>query len=576
MRASALLLAALLAATLVPVPAAAADATLRWSYRLSLPDPGSGNVRVELAIDGAKDVVAKFDFLVDGRAAVTNLTGGPSTPLATREDGFAFDVDGPESFRYDVRVEQVSFRGDERLAHAGTDFALFKAETLQLAFTYSYYEGSTWRNETTVEVAPPPGWTAQTPWARGADGRFVLGDEVLPRGYVAMGDFKEVREFDAGGKRVRYARLGDPGAFEARMESYMANATPYYEGVYGPGVGDVVLVVNAPAPMFHGGLGGVDSLFLHEDVDLKTLSHEYAHVFQRWASREEAPGSTIWVNEGDADYHGAFALYATGEWTAAQVNEFFREARADERDPKLARAVLADAAYGSDLEKFAYRKGALVLHEIDARVRAATDGARGLPEVLRALNAELGDRARELTNEDVARVLAEVAGEDLSDVLSSYVLGTAWPPERVFVPEGRLVVASLALDPPQAAPGARVDATVVVANAGTAPLSAPLTLRAAWGDETRHVNLSVGESGNVTFPLVAPLAPGAYELIALGENATLRVLRPADVRLTRVELPERAFAGVAARVAVALANVGELPGRANVAVSLDGEVVAEE
>ena len=51
-----------------------------------------------------------------------------------------------------------------------------------------------------------------------------------------------------------------------------------------------------------GFLGGfADSFFVHEDADLRTVAHEYAHVWQLFGTEERAGDATVWLNEGDAE-----------------------------------------------------------------------------------------------------------------------------------------------------------------------------------------------------------------------------------------------------------------------------------
>lgn len=564
-RPRAFLALALVAGLLAPhAPAAAqAEPVIRWSYTVSVPEPESGNVRVRLEIDGAKDIVASFTFSTHApRAEAGNVTGLPGTPLEVGDGTVRFDVDGREGFTYDVAVVQPAFREGERLQHVGRDFALFKMESVQLEFRYSFFAGKTWRNETTVTFDAPAGWSAAGAWPRATDGAYVVpGGEVLPRGYVAMGPFLEDRTFDAAGKRFRYVRMGEPGEFEPRLETFLANATPFYEAVYGPGVGTDLLVVNAPDPMYNGGLGGVDSLFLHQDVDVRILAHEYAHVFQLFATEESPPSTTLWVNEGDADYHSAFALYATGEWTAGEVNRFFEDARDDETKSETQGRALVEATYGSTLEKFAYHKGAIVLHALDAAMREASAGRAGVSDLLRELNRLHGPRdaalaGESVTNAEVAGLASHVAGADLSDFFARYVNGTDWPARAEFVPEGRLAVERLDLDAQRAPPGANVTARATLVNRGTASLDDVVELRVdgTVADEAR-VTLDIGESKNVTLRFVAP-APGDHDVSVLGDVTTFHSLLPADLRLRTVSIPALR-AGVEAHVFLTVENVGE-------------------
>lgn len=569
---------------LAALPAGAADssiATIDWTYEVSLA-PGGGAVRVQLTIAGADDIVASFTFGTDD-PDVSNVTAGANTPLKDAPgEGVRFDVDGTESFAYDVRVEENAFREGERLAHVGDDFALFKAERLQLQFRYSYYPDKPFANRTTVHLRAPDGWQARGPWALAEHGGgYVLPpDDVLPRGYVVFGPVSSETTYELAGKRYHYVRLGAPAPFEAEMARFVENATPYYEAVYGPGVAEDVLIVSAPDPMFQGGLGGTNSLFVHEDVDIKTFAHELAHVFQLFSSREDAPPTTIWLTEGDADYHSALALFTTGLWTAQQVEDFFAEARKDKSDPALRDAILSEALYGGDLERFAYHKGLLVLDALDARLRESSGGAVGLSDLLRRLNLDHGLCSTEacrapVTNEEIARVASELAGADVSDIVSAYVLGTQWPETRSFAAAGELAVDAFEVSPARAAPGENVTVRATVANRGTSEIEQLVELRMdGAGVATRDVTLAVGGSTDILFTMQAPESPGDHQVALHNARANLTVLRPADVVATRITLDPSPYAERDTTVTFELRNRGEINGSASATILLAGHALA--
>lgn len=548
--------------------APAREAELSWVWTLA-PDPARGVVRVTLDIAGAAGIVTRFTFL-EGASPVGNVTPGPGTILTPNalRGGFDVDVDGRESFSYDADPRRAAFRPGEELAHVGLDFALFKAESVALAYTYQFYEGYTLRNRTTVRLVAPEGWGAAAPWAREGDG-FALGpDEVVPRGFVAFGEFRERIERDVAGVRVEYARLGAQASFEPDLFSYLERATPYLRAVYGPSAAPRVLVVNAPDPMLRGGLGGVASLFVHEDADLRTLAHEYVHTHQRFGTEERAGASAIWLSEGDADLHGALSLLAADAWSPRLVEEFFAEAERDRFDPVVRDAPLWDATHGStwegrSLERFAYHKGLVVLRALDAEILAATSGRAGLPDLLRALNAAHGDPTGAgagvaVTNEEVARVADELAGRDLSAFFARYVQGGEWPDAPRFVPAGDIEVRALRLDPPRAQPGTLVSVAIDVTNRGTRPVARDLSVLVDGVEQiVVPASLAVGQSLTLRAEVTAG-PPGDHVVAVLHERATLRSLTPAAPAIARVTLvPTKPVEGGSFDVLVFVENRGE-------------------
>lgn len=571
---------ALLALALLVLPSGVAAAPERvvdvaWTYTLSLPDPESGNVRVDIGLSGAEGAITRFTFVTGShREPITNVTGGPTTLLDIDPlvGTVAFDVDGDESFSFDVAMERAAFKPGETLAHVGADFALFKAESAALAYSYRFYEGVVVRNVTTVRLVPPAGWQEAAPWRSIGKGEYALaGSEAAPRGFVVMGPFRKVTDIPVDGRVFRHVQLGAEPTFTPDLRAYFEGATPYYRAVYGRSPA-YVLIVSAPDPMFRGGLGATDSLYVHETADLRTLAHEYAHVHQRFGTEERVGLSSMWLAEGDADWHGALSLHAADLWSPMQVQRSFDEAAADARVPSFRDERLADVSYGMmtpdgrSLERFAYHKGSIVLRALDEEL--AQRG--GVAEMLRRLNARHGDPTNEagvepVGNQEAREVAEEVAGRDLDAFFAKYVHGTEWPTPPAFRPEGELVVEGLALTPSRASPGERVRATVVLANQGTAPVErdVPLLLDGATVG-TRRVALEVGGSATLEYGLVAG-PPGDHDVRVLYERAVLHSLLPADLKVTGVSLlPTRPAAGSTARLLVFVENAGEEAGVAHV------------
>lgn len=557
------------------LPSDASPRTLRWEYALALDAADHGLVHVEVRLQGMRCAITEFSFATStasGEAANVSSVPGVDTPLRLSDGGFSFEVDSDEeAFAYDMRVTEPAFRPGEYLAYAGPDFALFKAESLQLTFRYSYYDAVPFVNETTVRFDLPAGWRSAAPWERiGADAYRLADDSVQPRGYVVAGRILHEESRAVGGKTLQYVRLGEPGAYEDGMWSYIEKATPYYGAVYGDGVGDRVLLVNAPDPMFRGGLGGTDSFFVHERVDLRTVAHEYAHVYQLFATIETPPGSSLWLHEGDAEYHSALSLAAAGVWTPSEVDLFLDEAQRDRRDAALAAARLPDAGYGNDLERFAYRKGSVVLRALDETLRRDTDGEVGLPHVLQRLNARHAPDARSaddarVTNDDVRRAAEDVAQLDLSAFFERFVLGPEWPVITPYVPDDQFALSAIRFDPPGARPGEGVTASVDVTNLGTRNLTR--TIEFQLGGETlarRQVALGVGARTTLDFGFLAP-EPGAHNVSIGYQRATFRSLTPPDINIQHVSFsPSTLRAGSSASLLVFLENRGEQAGTARV------------
>jgi hypothetical protein len=140
-----------------------------------------------------------------------------------------------------------------------------------------------------------------------------------------------------------------------------------------------LLIVGADDSMWRGGLSGPGSLYLHPDRPLisengtSTLVHEMVHV----AAGIRGERGDDWIAEGIAEFYSIELLRRSGLLSEARAERAFAWMRnhgrnvktlhaAHSRGPRTARAVT-------------------LLHALDAEVREASGGERGLDDVIRPL-----------------------------------------------------------------------------------------------------------------------------------------------------------------------------------------------
>lgn len=192
----------------------------------------------------------------------------------------------------------------------------------------------------------------------------------------------------------------------------------------------------------YGGLEHLDSTLVSvqpgqpaDDVGLLSfLAHEYAHAFnvKRLRPRELGPfdyenppaTASLWISEGLTTWLGDLALARSGAidvatWLALQSNHV----RALQSSPGRHRQTLADASLavwngttsgvGGDPRTTIsyYVKGPVVGLLLEARLRVATDGERGLDDLLRAAYARWSG-AVGFTAAEFEALAAERAGSD--------------------------------------------------------------------------------------------------------------------------------------------------------------------
>jgi len=595
LRAPALRLGAGVAVVLMLVPALLATPTVEattprvmtWDYAVKVEDPKSGLARVTMTFGNLEGIVTEITLrtvATEARPyAITNVTAGPGTDLTPTADGARIKVRSAlESFSFDVAVSRASHKAGQWNSILNEQFGLFRADAFALPFTYSYYQGKPFVWDMKVRIEPPAGWEVETPWPSAGVKRWdPPGNSTLPRGFVAMGPAESFhREATAAAStEFRYVRLGKALAHDGEVLPFLAAATPYYRSVYGDVAGPVILAVSAPSPMYEGGLGGPASLYVHESTDLRTLAHEYAHVFQAFATVDDPGRSSLWINEGDADFHSILALFATERWNRAEVDDWMRKA-SQFREKSEGKGRLVDAAYGP-AENIAYLKGAVLLAVLDDLLREDTAGAVTLATVLTTLNREFDASfsaapggPRQVGNEELKQVLLNLTRRDYSAFFERYVFGTEWPPfARLELPE-EVSLDDLVLDPARASSGERVTATLTVTNRGVKPLAKSYDLTVDGAKlAVFEVDVPVGETRTATATFsVAETGDHTVRVAYLERD--LRVLTPPSIRIQRVTtLPFEPAALATAQVFVYVENTGDRDGDLRLIVKRDDELL---
>ncbi|MCA1814584.1 MAG: hypothetical protein LC624_11675, partial [Halobacteriales archaeon] len=374
---------------------------------------------------------------------------------------------------------------------------------------------------------------------------------------------------------------------------YLEKATPYYQSIYGNVTGQRILVISAGAPMFTGGLGSTDSLFVHKNASRATIAHEYAHVWQQFQTIDEAGRSSIWLNEGDADLHGALSRFVTETQPGFGLGELRKEFKEEYdqavRDPVQLQPLTA-ANYGGPYEQVAYKKGLFTLLFLDHEVRNLTGQRYGLRDILAALNEEWQKvilprdiEHRRMSEEDVLRVVDRVVGQASTTTMrpfweryvtgsplggASHFTGADWPPYIEAPNEVPIVFSDLQLDEERILPGGELVAHATATNVHAAP-------------ETRNVQLVIDDQvvaqQDVTVPSLqathvtlraAAGAAGDHTARIAYLHAPFRVLTPAALAVERVAPSMAPQVGVPFDLEVVLRNTGEAPARTHVAADL--------
>lgn len=163
--------------------------------------------------------------------------------------------------------------------------------------------------------------------------------------------------------------------------------------------------------MWHGGLSGEDSFFVHGRIPLRsadntsTYLHELFHVWQPFQPGRDGR----WISEGLAEYYSLELQRRSG--------------RLSERGFQRGLALFArHGRFGIDLSRT--RKPAalnntapLIMHWLDTQIRRDSRGRRGLDDAVRALARE----GAPLTTASLLRAANHAGGRDFTALFRRYV-----------------------------------------------------------------------------------------------------------------------------------------------------------
>ncbi|HEV2126255.1 MAG TPA: M1 family aminopeptidase [Chloroflexota bacterium] len=282
-----------------------------------------------------------------------------------------------------------------------------------------------------VDFDIPKKWKLVTPWLQGCDERsYHVKDtiELTESGHF-IGEFTHSRVTAAG------------ATVEIGLGKALAKSAPLIEGVLksslstaarmlGPVPDQTFAVIADLEPKYSGGgtfVRSVSMLFqeppmlANRDEWGHIVTHELLHLWLGGAV-EPAAEQEYWLTEGFTDYLSNLVELRSGLITEARFWQRVREHHAKYlkqagtvslRDAGLQKGTYYDLVYSG---------GFLAALALDVEMRQSSKLAHGVPDLVRALNAEFGGRAR-FSPGDVARLATQLSGRDIAPFIRDYILG---------------------------------------------------------------------------------------------------------------------------------------------------------
>jgi hypothetical protein len=366
------------------------DAQYRAEFR-----PESGTIHVELRLSGKK-LPSRIEFQRDPRRHVA--FSGTGT-LDVQQDTVTWQPKGDASrlgFDFIVNRERTPGRYDSLMTR---DWAVFRADKLVPPARVKAVRGL--GSRATLTFGLPAGWAISTAYPLAADGAFDIADPGRrfdrPQGWMLAGKIGTRNSLIDGVQTYVSAPLGD----NARRQDLLAFVNwhlPHLIRVI-PTLPKRLLIVTAGDPMWHGGLSGPASLFVHADRPMisenrtSTLLHELVHVAMGVRGDDESD----WIVEGFAEYYSIELLRRAGSISRQRYEETLRKlGEWGENSPEL----FTKSASGPQTAR-----AVIVLNSADQEIRRATNNKASLDDVAR----ELAARGEEVSLDLLQSIAAKFA-----------------------------------------------------------------------------------------------------------------------------------------------------------------------
>ena len=440
-------------------------------YTLTFPAPETHYVEVEASVPtgGAPAVELVQPVWTPGSYRIRDYprhveelraesAGGNALPVEkTRKNRWRVTTWGAQRITLSYRVYGREMTVRTNFVEAS--FALINGAPTFLTLDEPLAEGAARPHE--VAVVLPSGWdrvlTALEPSPRGGPHLYLAPDhDTLVDSPIYAGS-AAVYPFEVDGVPHLLANEGEGGVWDgprsaADVERIVAAARRFWGGLPYRRYLFLNLITEAS-----GGLEHRDSTVLMtsrwksrtREAYLEWLglvSHEHFHAWnvKRLRPRELGPFDygeenytrTLWVAEGITSYYDDLLVHRAGLSTREEyLRDLSKTLRAVQKTPGRRVQTLETASFDTWIKYYQpdenspnssisyYTKGAAVALLLDARIRAASDGARSLDDVMRLAWERFLESG--FTAEEIEALASEVAGEDLGAFFDHALRSTA-------------------------------------------------------------------------------------------------------------------------------------------------------
>jgi len=306
------------------------------------------------------------------------------------------------SIRWRVRVEERRDNGTYRSYFPG-DWALFRGDHVFPSVRVRAKKGA--QSRARLKFTLPQGWNSDTAYLAGPDGSFLVEDADRrfdrPVGWMLVGDLGKRREVIAG-TEIALSAPKDEGMRRMDMLAFLNYSLPTMKDAFGE-LPPKILIVQAPDPMWRGGLSAPRSLYLHLDRPMvsenatSTLLHELTHVITRIRGENH---SDDWLAEGLAEFYAIEVMLRSGGMTNERHKRTIDGLKEWSKNIKTLRTEGSSGAITA--------RAAVLMLAVDNEIKKATSTRKNLDDVTRLLMRE-----REVSTAEFIAIAEKVAGRKL-------------------------------------------------------------------------------------------------------------------------------------------------------------------
>ncbi len=397
-------------AATMPAPQPHETYSVQYTIEVDAAAPARARVRWQLAgIDELERIRFRFD-----PSRFENFGG--SGIVERRRDEILWTPNGPYAeLHYTARLDR------RRASNKGYDS--YAGDGWILSRTSAFFPRSAALFRRDVEASPesrarlafllPAGWDSVTIFPREDLHRYVVETPHQrldhPRGWLLIGHMQrtDIRIADTA---LTIARVPGVTRQVAPITHFMTQALPLVTALFDRPLPRLLIVIGKD-PMWRGGLSGEESFYIHDRRPLRTRDqtspylHELFHVAAPFRPHADAH----WVTEGLAEYYSIELQRRMGRLSDTRFRralELFEKHGLWHRDfTRTAASALRN------------NSAPLVMYVLDQRIRAATDGQRGLDAVVATLARDGGT----VSTARFLGTLERVAGKSFSGFFRRHV-----------------------------------------------------------------------------------------------------------------------------------------------------------